>query len=94
MIHCVELYYLPFQSLEDECCVGASESKTVGEDRVELLVVEPHAKDDGEFTTCDLRDALERANIVLVLTDHREFRDIRPEALHEKLLIDTRGLYL
>jgi UDP-N-acetyl-D-mannosaminuronic acid dehydrogenase len=59
-----------------------------------LLVVEPHLVHHPEFELTRLEDAVARANIVLVLVDHKPFRRLQREALHEKLLIDTRGLYL
>ena len=40
-----------------------------------------------------LEPALTRADIVLVLVDHTPFRRIPQEVLHEKLLIDTRGVF-
>jgi len=60
----------------------------------ELLVVEPHLLFHPDFELTPVEDALARANIVLVLVDHKPFKRIRREALHEKLLIDTRGLFL
>jgi UDP-N-acetyl-D-mannosaminuronate dehydrogenase len=45
-------------------------------------------------TLVGLEEALERANVVLVLTDHKQFRRIDREVLHEKMLIDTRGIFL
>lgn len=60
----------------------------------ELLVVEPNIREHPDFPVVDVEEALRRANIVLVLTDHRRFRRIDREQLHEKLLIDTRGMFL
>ncbi|MCC7014033.1 MAG: UDP-N-acetyl-D-mannosamine dehydrogenase [Planctomycetes bacterium] len=60
----------------------------------ELLIVEPHLLFHPEFELTRLEDAVAKANIVLVLVDHKPFKKLRREALHEKLLIDTRGLYL
>jgi UDP-N-acetyl-D-mannosaminuronic acid dehydrogenase len=60
----------------------------------ELLVVEPHLAAHAEFPLVRLEEAVARANIVLVLVDHKQFRRLRRESLHEKLLIDTRGLFL
>ena len=67
--------------------------RLAAEELGELLVVEPHLSGHEEFTLCSLEDALERADIVLVLVDHRAFKRIPREVLHEKILIDTRGLY-
>ncbi len=60
----------------------------------EVLVVEPHLAEHPEFELVSVDAALERANIVLVLVDHRAFKRIKREALNEKLLVDTRGLFL
>ena len=59
-----------------------------------LLVCEPHLVFHPEFELLRVDDAIARANIVLVLVDHKQFKRVRREALHEKLLIDTRGLFL
>jgi UDP-N-acetyl-D-mannosaminuronic acid dehydrogenase len=59
-----------------------------------LLVVEPHLLFHPEFELTRFEDAVAQANIVLVLVDHKSFKRLRRDALHEKILIDTRGLYL
>lgn len=60
----------------------------------EILVVEPHVKSHAEFALVPLETAVARADIVLVLVDHKRFKRLSREALNEKILIDTRGLYL
>jgi UDP-N-acetyl-D-mannosaminuronic acid dehydrogenase len=60
----------------------------------ELLVVEPHLISHPEFELARLEDAVARANIVLVLVDHKQFKRLRRDVLNEKLLVDTRGLFL
>jgi UDP-N-acetyl-D-mannosaminuronic acid dehydrogenase len=59
-----------------------------------LLVVEPHIASHPEFELVSLEKALQQADIVLVLVDHKRFKRVPREALHEKILIDTRGIYL
>ena len=59
-----------------------------------LLVVEPNLRSHPEFELVSLETAMERANVVLVLVDHKPFKRLRREALNEKILIDTRGLFL
>ena len=66
----------------------------------ELAVVEPHVTalpDDlaglEHVTLRSLDDALADADIVVLLTDHREFRDLDRARLAEKLLFDTRGIW-
>ena len=63
------------------------------EDLGELLVCEPHVKGFGEFPLVPLEEAVERADIVLLLVDHRAFRRLKPAKLQEKVLIDTRGMW-
>ena len=41
----------------------------------------------------DLDDALERADIVLLMVDHDPFKDLDRERLQEKVVIDTKGLW-
>jgi UDP-N-acetyl-D-mannosaminuronic acid dehydrogenase len=60
----------------------------------EVLVCEPNIESSEEFTLVPQAEALERADLVVVLVDHRPFRRIPREALHEKVLIDTRGVFL
>ena len=57
-----------------------------------LLVVEPHLREHPELELVSLDTALEQADVVLVLVDHKAFKRIPPETFHRKILIDTRGL--
>lgn len=59
-----------------------------------LLVVEPHIRSHDEFQLETLEKALKQADIVLVLVDHKVFKRVPREALQEKILIDTRGVFL
>jgi UDP-N-acetyl-D-mannosaminuronic acid dehydrogenase len=65
-----------------------------------LLVVEPHIPalpaalahfSSLEFT--NLSDALQRADVIVVLVNHRAFEVVDRELLKEKVVIDTRGLW-
>jgi UDP-N-acetyl-D-mannosaminuronic acid dehydrogenase len=65
-----------------------------------LLVVEPHVKAlpkalDGlsNVELTDLHGALTRADIVLLLVNHRHFKNVDRRLLMEKAVIDTRGLW-
>ncbi|MCY2987486.1 MAG: UDP-N-acetyl-D-mannosamine dehydrogenase [Planctomycetota bacterium] len=72
---------------------------TAGVDR--LLVVEPHIEQlphglrslAPKVALVDLPEALARADIVVLLVDHRFFQDIEPQMLREKIVIDTRGVW-
>ncbi len=58
----------------------------------DLLVCEPNIRRHPEFDLVSLEEATERADIVVVLVDHRPFRKLRSMDLKEKIVIDTRGM--
>ncbi|CAD6563102.1 UDP-N-acetyl-D-mannosamine dehydrogenase [Paraburkholderia sabiae] len=63
-----------------------------------ILVVEPNIGELPQSLAqhvelCDTADALNRADIVALLVDHREFRSIDLRKLHEKAVVDTRGAF-
>ena len=65
-----------------------------------VLVVEPNIeklpKDLGsldELQLVDMETALEKADILVLLVDHREFAHVDAHRLGQKLIIDTRGLW-
>ena len=65
-----------------------------------VLVVEPHIKtlprelaDGKRVELVDLDEALAAAEVIVLLTDHRVFRDIDPHRLAERPVIDTRGIW-
>lgn len=63
-----------------------------------ILVVEPNIDALPQSLAqhaelCDTADALNRADIVALLVDHREFRSIDLRKLHEKAVVDTRGAF-
>ncbi len=65
----------------------------------ELLVVEPHIGrlppelGDRGLTLHDFDQALERANLVLLLVDHMSFLQVDRDVLKDKFVIDTRGAW-
>ncbi len=66
----------------------------------EIRVVEPHvealpAELDGlkGVTKVDLESALTSADIVVLLADHKDFRDVPRERLKGKLVFDARGVW-
>lgn len=64
----------------------------------EFLMVEPNIErlPAGKLADCALagvQEALERASIIVLLVDHREFHDIPESDLKDRILIDTRGLW-
>jgi UDP-N-acetyl-D-mannosaminuronic acid dehydrogenase len=56
-----------------------------------VSVVEPHLDTHPEFALCGLDEALEDADIVVVLVAHREFRELSPERLEGKVVVDVCG---
>jgi hypothetical protein len=53
----------------------------------------PHELQDRGIMFADALTAIDEAEIVVLLVDHRQFNLIDPEALKDKRLVDTRGLW-
>lgn len=65
-----------------------------------ILVADPHVQElPAELAEAEnvelseLTGALEQADVVALLVDHRGFRDVDATALQEKAVIDTRGIW-
>jgi len=58
----------------------------------EILISEPNLKKHDEFDLVACEELLQRADIILLLVDHKEFKKIKTLELNEKVLIDTRGI--
>jgi len=61
----------------------------------EVIVCDPHVQ-TGQFTEfplASLDETLQRSQLLVLLTDHSQFRAIPPEALSHKMVIDTRGVW-
>ncbi len=61
-------------------------------DVANLLVCEPNIKTHPEFEIVDFQTAIKKADIVLILVDHKEFKSLSSASLIEKMVIDTRGI--
>jgi len=59
----------------------------------EVIVCEPYVSELEGFTLTSLNETLERANILVMLTDHAPFKDITLGQLAGKQIIDTRGTF-
>ncbi len=57
----------------------------------DLLVCEPNISRHADLPLTALEDVVARADIVVLLVDHKEFRALRPHDLAGKTVIDTRG---
>jgi UDP-N-acetyl-D-mannosaminuronic acid dehydrogenase len=62
-----------------------------GQGEYELRVVEPNLKEHRDFELLPLAQALEGADIVVILVAHREFKSIPKNLLNEKIIFDTCG---
>lgn len=65
-----------------------------------ILVVEPHVEalpeellGDGAMELVELREALDTADVVVLLTDHSSFLEIDPGSLGGKRVLDSRGVW-
>jgi len=59
-----------------------------------LMTCEPNVSDDfTEFPLYPLSQVLAEANILVVLADHDEFKNIDKNLLKGKVIIDTRGIW-
>lgn len=63
-----------------------------------IIAVEPNIENlPAELSSlniehCSLAEAMNKANVVLVLVDHSEFKSLSLEVIKNKVVIDTRGL--
>lgn len=66
-------------------------SQNVGE----VLACDPYISSQRftEFPLYPLSDVLARSQVLVLLTDHRQFRDIPRRVLQEKVVVDTRGIW-
>ncbi len=73
--------------------------KIIAEQMGQVLIVEPHINSlpeqligkDVELVSLD--QAMESANIILTLTDHTIFKQMKTDKLREKVVIDARGIW-
>ena len=61
----------------------------------EVLACDPYVSPRRftEFALHPLSDVLQQSQLLVLLTDHRQFRDIPRKTLQEKVVVDTRGLW-
>ena len=65
--------------------------KLIKENVGEILVSEPNLESLDEFDLLSCEEVIRRADIILLLVDHKEYKGIKTLELNEKVLIDTRG---
>ncbi|MCY1375511.1 UDP-N-acetyl-D-mannosamine dehydrogenase [compost metagenome] len=57
-----------------------------------LLVCDPNVHPDkAGFTLSPLKQVLKEADILVLLVDHSEFKEIDLDTIRDKVVIDTRG---
>lgn len=59
---------------------------------LELLVCDPNIQSLQGFDLVSIEEALEKADIIVILVDHKEFKAIRREKFTDKCVIDTKGI--
>jgi UDP-N-acetyl-D-mannosaminuronic acid dehydrogenase len=91
-IACLGLAYKPnIDDLRESPAVeivGELQQKNIGT----LKIVEPNIEHHDDFELSSLSEALESADIVLLLVGHEEFLTMSQNQLAEKIIIDTCGV--
>ena len=47
---------------------------------------------NNEFKLYTLENAVKEADIILILVDYKSFKKLKASDLHEKVIVDTRGM--
>ena len=58
----------------------------------ELLICEPNIREHSDFALVAVDVAVKRADIIVLLVDHKEFCSLKLMELREKVVVDTRGV--
>ncbi|VEA71187.1 UDP-N-acetyl-D-mannosamine dehydrogenase [Serratia rubidaea] len=64
----------------------------------ETLAVEPNVEQlpkalAGQVTLKSIGEALQQADVLVMLVDHNEFKAIAPEAVKQNWIVDTKGVW-
>ena len=84
--------------LRESPAVGIAQ-KVIQEILGDILIVEPHINELPEklqanhVKLCSLTESLNEANIIVTLTDHTVFKQVKQSILQEKVIIDARGIW-
>ena len=84
--------------LRESPAVGIAE-KVINESLGHVLIVEPHIKEipdklqANHVELVNLTEGISQANIIVSLTDHSVFKQVKASQLHEKIIIDARGIW-
>lgn len=60
-------------------------------DVADLLICEPNIDSHPDFELTHYSEAIEQADIIVILVRHREFQSLRLDKLNERVVIDTCG---
>jgi len=93
VVACLGLAYKP--NIDDTRESPALEITHKLRDKIdgEVLACDPNLKKFDDFELSNLSDALERADIVVGLVAHREFKRIDQDFLKDRVVIDTCGVF-
>lgn len=58
----------------------------------QVLVCEPNLEQHKEFDLLDMNELVKRSDILLLLVDHKSFKQLTANGLKDKVVIDTRGV--
>lgn len=84
--------------LRESPAVGIAQ-KVIQENFANVLIVEPHIQELPEKLQSEnaclvsLAESLSKANIIVTLTDHKIFKQVKQSLLQEKVIIDARGIW-
>jgi UDP-N-acetyl-D-mannosaminuronic acid dehydrogenase len=62
------------------------------ENIAEVIICEPNLKSHPDFELNSLQQATAKADIILLLVDHKPFKTLTAAQLSDKVVIDTRGI--
>ena len=67
----------------------------IGKPSLKVMACDPYVSSDrfDEFPLYPLSDVVAQSTMLVLLTDHKQFRKIPTQALQEKVLVDTRGIW-
>ncbi len=57
-----------------------------------VLVNEPNLMEHRDFDLLPVHEVIERADIIVILVDHKPYKKLKAMDLKEKIVIDTRGI--
>lgn len=99
VIACLGLSYKPdIDDLRESPALEIATALAAGENQT--LIVEPYIQQLPDALAaqpatqlCTLNEALEKADVIVLLVDHQVFRDTPKERLNGKVVVDTRGIW-